>query len=225
MKIKELCAEERPREKLLLRGASALGTAELLAILIGSGTGGRNAVEVAQGLLASADGRLGRLTLQGLRRVRGIGKARAVAIVAALELGRRAFGEQALIDKVSIHDPQAVFRMMQPSLRGIDHEQCWVLYLNRSKRILGKECISVGTDRMAPLDTRRIVRKAIDRQASAIILLHNHPSGNPLPSAGDLTETGRLRNALNLFGIDLLDHIIVADSSFYSFHEESVLQG
>jgi DNA repair protein RadC len=114
--------------------------------------------------------------------------------------------------------------MMQPSFRGIDHEQCWVLYLNRSKRILGKECVTVGTDRMAPLDARRIVKKAMEGQASAIILLHNHPAGSPRPSEGDLLETGRLKNALNLFGIDLLDHIIVADGAFYSFHEEQLFR-
>lgn len=224
MKIKEWCAEERPREKLLLRGVSALGTAELLAVLISSGTDGRNAVDVAQELLVSVSGRLGRLNLPILRQVRGIGKARAAAIVAALELGRRAFGEQTALDKVCIHDPQAVFRMMQPTFKGIDHEQCWVLYLSRSKRLLGKECVTVGTDRMTFLDAKRIVGKAVDRQASSIILLHNHPSGSPLPSESDIRETARIRSALNLFGIDLLDHIIVTDDAFFSFSEESVMR-
>lgn len=225
MRIKELCTDERPREKLLLRGVSALGSAELLAILIGSGTGGRNAVEVGQELLREAGGKLrevSAMSVDRLCRVKGIGKARGVAITAAMELGRRAFQEEAPARKVTIKNARQVYRMMLPLTRGLSHEECWVLFLNRRNYLLGREKITVGDGSQTLVDVRRILRSALDKGASAVILLHNHPSGDPRPGEKDLVETRRLKSALNAFHIDLLDHIVLSDSSFFSFSEDTV---
>ena len=225
MKIKQMVADERPREKLRLRGAKSLSNAELLAILLGSGTGGKNVVEVAQELLLCADGRLtllGAMPLERLTELKGVGEVRAIGIMAALELGRRSFEEMALIDKRSITTPRMVYQIMLPSLKHLDHEESWVLYLNRSNFLIGREMISSGTLESTPIDAARILRKAIEKQSSYIILVHNHPSGSPLPGQADIYQTNVLRRALSVVEIRLSDHVVIADDSFYSFSEERV---
>ena len=225
MRIKDWVADERPREKMLSRGARSLSNAELLAILIGSGTGGKNVMEVAQELLAQAEGRLVLLSAMPLERMqgqKGLGKVRAVTIQAALELGRRAFEEIALLDKRSITSPELVYRLMLPSLKNLDHEECWALFLNRANYLIGKELVSSGSLESTPLDTQKIVRRGIEKQCRHIILVHNHPSGQPRPGEADIRQTERLRKALSLMGISLMDHIVVAEEAFYSFAEERV---
>lgn len=225
MRIKEWVANERPREKLLSRGARALSNAELLAILIGSGTGGKNVLEVAQELLARAEGRLVLLAAMPLERMRsqkGLGSVRAVTIQAAMELGRRAFEEMALLDKRSITSPELVYRLMLPTLKNLDHEECWALFLNRANYLIGKEMVSSGSLESTPLDAQKIVRRGIEKQCRHIILVHNHPSGQPRPGEADIRQTERLRKALSLMGISLMDHIVVAEDAFYSFAEERV---
>ena len=148
MRIKELCPDERPREKMRLRGAKALSNADLLAILLGSGTGGRSVIDVAQELMVSAGGRLSLLGVMPLEKLvshKGVGEARAITIAAALELGRRALEEQVLVDKRAITSPEMVYQLMLPQLKNLDHEECWVLYLNRSNFLIGREMISSAT--------------------------------------------------------------------------------
>lgn len=225
MRIKDWVANERPREKLLSRGARALSNAELLAILIGSGTGGKNVLEVAQELLARAEGRLVLLAAMPLERMRsqkGLGSVRAVTIQAAMELGRRAFEEMALLDKRSITSPELVYRLMLPTLKNLDHEECWALFLNRANYLIGKEMVSSGSLESTPLDAQKIVRRGIEKQCRHIILVHNHPSGQPRPGEADIRQTEHLRKALSLMGISLMDHIVVAEDAFYSFAEERV---
>jgi len=223
MKIKDLCPEERPREKMRLRGVKALSNAELLAILLGSGTGGLNVMEVAQEIMSCAGGRLALLRAMPLERLmaqRGVGEVRAITVTAALELGRRAFEELAYVDKKPITSPEIVYQLMLPQLKNLDHEECWVLFLNKSLFLLGKEMVCSGSLDATPIDTGRILRRAIEIQCSEVILVHNHPSGSPRPGAHDIRQTDRLRAALQAVSLHLADHIIVAEDSFFSFAEE-----
>ena len=225
MKIKDLCPDERPREKLRRRGAKTLSNAELLAILLGSGTGGKNVTEVAQELMVSAGGRLtllGAMPLERLMSHKGVGEVRAITIAAALELGRRSFEEGTLIDKRSITSPQLVCQLMLPSLRNLDHEECWALFLNRSNFLISKEMITSGSLDSTLIDTGRILRKAIEKQCTGVILVHNHPSGSPRPGQADVHQTEVLRRALEAVEIHLTDHIILADDSYFSFSEDQV---
>jgi len=225
MRIKDLCPDERPREKLRRRGAKTLSNAELLAILLGSGTGEKNVTEVAQELMVSAGGRLTLLSAMPLERLmshKGVGEVRAITIAAALELGRRSFEEGTLIDKRSITSPQLVCQLMLPSLRNLDHEECWALFLNRSNFLISKEMITSGSLDSTLIDTGRILRKAIEKQSTGVILVHNHPSGSPRPGQADIHQTEVLRRALEAVEIRLTDHIILADDSYYSFSEDQV---
>ncbi|MBR4735689.1 MAG: DNA repair protein RadC [Bacteroidales bacterium] len=223
MKIKEMFPDERPRERLRQRGARALSNTELLAVLLGSGTGGRSAMDVAQELISISEGRLTLLSTMPLERLmslKGVGEVRALTLSAAIELGRRSFEENAILDKKSITSPKVAYSLMLPLLKGLDHEECWVIYLNRSNFILGKEMIHSGSLEMVLLDTGRILKKAIEKQCSYIILVHNHPNGDCMPSQADITQTDRLRGALRAVEITLLDHIVVAEDSFFSFSDD-----
>ena len=223
MRIKDLCPEERPREKMRLRGAKALSNAELLAILLGSGTGGKSVTEVAQELMVSASGKLTLLSAMPLERLitqKGIGEVRAVTIAAALELGRRCMEESAIADKRSITSPEMVYQLMLPSLKNLDHEECWALFLNKANFVIGKEMITSGSLESTIVDHGRILRRAIEKQSSYVILVHNHPSGSPLPGPADVHQTDVVRGALATVGISLLDHVVVAEDSFFSFSEE-----
>lgn len=225
MKIKEWVPDERPREKMRLRGAKAMSNAELLAILLGSGVGGKNVLEVAQELMVDAGGRLtllGAMPLERLSARKGIGEVRALSISAALELGRRCFEEAAVLDKRSVTSPELVYQLMLPQLKGLDHEECWALLLNRSHYVLGRERITSGSLETTLIDTKGILRRAIEKQCSHVILVHNHPSGSPVPSEADIRQTELLRKALGAVEISLLDHVIVADDCFYSFSEERI---
>lgn len=227
MKIKDLVPDERPREKLRLRGAKSLSNAELLAILLGSGTGVKNVIEVAQELMICAGGRLtllGAMPLERLTQQKGVGEVRAIGIAAALELGRRCFEEVALMDKRSVNKPELVYQIMLPVMKNLDHEESWILYLNRANYLLGKELITVGRMETTLIDTPRIVRKAIEKQCSYVILVHNHPSGQALPSEADIRQTDLLRKALRTVEISLMDHVIVAEDSFFSFSEEKLVK-
>ena len=223
MKIKDMFPDERPGEKMRLRGAKALSNAELLAILIGSGTGGKSALEVAMDLVKMSEGRLsllGAMPLERLMSQPGMGEVRAITISAALELGRRTFEEKALCDKQPLTSPQLVFQLMLPVMKNLDHEECWVIYLNRSSLLLGKEMICSGSMESVLLDTGRILKKAIEKQCSHVILVHNHPTGSCQPSQADVGQTERLRKALSAVEITLLDHIIISEDSFFSFADD-----
>lgn len=225
MKIKDLSPDERPREKMRLRGARAMSNAELLAILLGSGTGGKNVIEVAQELISCAGGRLVLLSAMPLERLitqKGIGEARAITIAAALELGRRSFEESAIADKRSVTSPEMVFKLMLPTLKNLDHEECWALFLNRANFLLGKEMITSGSMESTLVDSGKILRRAIEKQSAYVILVHNHPSGSSLPGQADIRQTDMVRKALSSVEISLMDHVVIAEDSFFSFSEERV---
>ena len=223
MKIKDLCPDDRPREKMLLSGARTLSNAELLAILIGSGTGGKNATEVAREVLSASDGQLVLLSAMPIERLilqKGIGKAKAITIAAALELGRRSFEEQARVSTGAITSPELVYQLMLPLMRDLDHEECWVLFLNGKSRLIGKEMISSGSLEHTVIDTRKILRRAIEKQSRHVILVHNHPGGTPQPSQADIRQTDIVRRALAAVEITLTDHVVIGAGQFFSFSEE-----
>ena len=223
MKIKDLCADERPREKMMGKGASALSNAELLAILLRTGTEGRNALEVAQILLSAAGGSLtaaSRMSVSELCRIDGIGTGKAVTIGAALELGKRLCSEVPDVRKNIIHSPADVYRELSSVLRGLQHEECWILYLSRNNRVISREQLSVGGQSETIVEVKSVVRRALDLRASSLILVHNHPSGDPHPGNADIKLTLNLRKALDTFDISLLDHVIVSDGRYYSFADE-----
>ena len=226
MRLKELCLDDRPREKMVEKGPAALSNAELLAIMIRTGTGKMNVVEVARALLHSAEGRLNAIadmSLDKLCSISGIGPGKAVTIAAAFELGRRSAAELIIAERISVSSPKVVFRMMLPLLRGLDHEECWVIFLNRANYVLGKERMSVGGLESTVVDVKSILRRALEKKASGVILVHNHPSGSAMPGQADIRQTGLLKKALQTCEIQLLDHVIVAEDSWYSFADEQLV--
>ena len=226
MRLKDLCADEMPREKMMEKGAGALSNTELLAILLRVGRSGVNVIDVARELLRSGDGTLAALaemSVDKLCAVSGIGPSKAVAVAAAFELGRRAAAETADRSDEPMSSPRKVFGLMQPRLRDLDHEECWVLFLNKGNRLISREMVSSGGLDSTIIDNRSIIRKALDRKASAIILVHNHPSGNAVPSRADIAQTQALSKALKVCDLALLDHVIIARSSYYSFADEQLI--
>jgi len=224
MKLKDWKREDRPRERIFRDGVETLGNAELLAVFIGSGTVGKNAVDIGQELLSSAGGRLTELCGRPPKKLmehKGIGEARAVVIAAALELGRRYFAE-ASAGKTVIKGPEDVYNMMLPLLKGRMHEECWALYLNRANLVTAREKLTSGTADATLFDTRLIVRNALEHQAKGVILVHNHPSGSPLPGESDIRATRQLQLALKTFDIHLFDHVVLGDGCYYSFGDERV---
>lgn len=225
MRLKELCADEMPREKLLTKGSGALSNTELLAILLRVGRNGKNVIDVARELLLSGGGSieaLAGMSIERLCTIAGIGPSKAVTIAAAFELGRRANSESSLASTHTLTSPKAVFRLMNTHMRHLCHEECWILLLNKNNRLISKECISVGGQDSTIIDNRIIIRKAIDKKAAAIILVHNHPSGNAMPSVPDIRQTESLNKALKTCDLSLLDHIIIAKDSYYSFADEEL---
>ena len=225
MKIKELFLDERPRERLLKNGAESLSNVELLAILLRTGTHDKNAVELARTLIGNSEGSLGgiaAMSFDKLLKMSGIGIAKATTLAAAFELGRRCTQENITFDKKSICSPETAYRIMIPHMRNLDHEECWVLYLNRSNYLISKEKMTSGGLDSTVIDCRMIVRKAIEKQASGLILVHNHPSGNALPGTADINQTQALKRALDTCDISLVDHIVVAQNSYYSFADEQL---
>lgn len=226
MKIRDLCAEERPREKMIERGAVSLSKAELLAILLRTGTGNKNVIEVAQTILSRVDGELDALagmSIDVLCETEGVGVGKAVSIVAAFELARRWFSEEGVTRRRKISSPEEVFRMMYPLLRDLESEECWVIYLNNANVYLGKERLSVGGTEATVLDSKVVLRKACEKKASGIILVHNHPSGNAYPSPADIARTRAIKNALKACEMSLIDHVVIGSSNYYSFADERLI--
>ena len=225
MKMKDLCEDDRPREKMMRSGGAVLSNAELLAVLLRTGTGKMNAVEVAREVLRQAEGRLGEvagMSIERLCHVDGIGPGKAVAVAAAFELGRRAAAETGVEKMPHIDSPRRVYMAMVSVMRDIRHEECWVLFLNHCNRLVGKEMISKGGMDSTAVDKRVILRRALDRKATGVILVHNHPSGSPYPSVEDIRQTKELGKALASCDLHLVDHVIIAGRSFYSFSDERV---
>ena len=227
MKIKELCMDERPREKMMQKGADSLSNAELLAILLRTGTERMNVIDVARELLKRGGGKLNGVAEMGVERlcdVDGIGPGKAVTLAAAFELGRRVASEPIIESRTAISSPKIVFRAMLPIMRGLDHEECWVIYLNRANYMIAREKISSGGLDSTTLDSRDIARKALEKKASGLIITHNHPSGSALPGTADINATKQLEMTLKTCGISLLDHVIIAEDSYYSFADEQIVE-
>ncbi|MBE6215468.1 MAG: JAB domain-containing protein [Bacteroidales bacterium] len=227
MRLKDLCRDEMPREKMLSKGCGALSDTELLAILLRVGRSGTNVIDMARELLRSGDGTLGTLagmSAERLCRINGIGPGKAVTVAAAFELGRRAAVEKAGNLSERMSSPRKVFGLMQPITRDLDHEECWIILLNKANRVISREMISSGSIDSTIIDNKTIIRKAIDKKASALILVHNHPSGSALPSKADIDRTESLNKALKTFDIALLDHVIIAKSEYYSFADEQICE-
>ena len=226
MKMLDLCADDRPREKMLERGTAALSNAELLAILLRTGTGRKNVVEVAQTILRRAEGSLEALagmSVELLCETEGVGPGKAVSLVAAFELGRRWFAEEGAVKRIKLCNPEAVFRMMYPLMRNLDIEECWAIYLNNTNYCIGKERLSAGGENSTVLDSRVLVRRALEKKSAGVILVHNHPSGNAFPSTADIDRTRSIRNALKACDISLVDHVIIGSRSCYSFSDERLV--
>lgn len=223
--IKDWKDDDKPREKLMLRGRSALSDAELLAILIGSGNTEDNAVSLCQKILAGVENNLqllGRMEINELKKFKGIGTAKALTIMAALELGRRRRLEEALSNR-KINGSRDVFEIMQPLLGDLPHEEFWIVYLNNANKVLAREKISAGGITGTLVDTRIIFKKGLEVLATAVILCHNHPSGMLKPSESDLQLTKKIKEAGTILDIRILDHLIITDTSFYSFADEGKL--
>ena len=223
--IKNWAIEDRPREKLLQKGARVLSDAELIAILIGSGTYKLSAVDLARQLLQRSGNNLnnlGKLTVKDLMKFKGIGEAKAISVVAALELGKRRKQEE-ISSRQSIKSSKDVYEIFEPLVSDLPHEEFWILLLNRSNRIIGKSKVSQGGVAGTVIDTKLIMKSAIENLASSIILCHNHPSGNLNPSGSDIDITNKIKTAANCLDMKLLDHIIVTDHSYYSFLDEGKL--
>ncbi|MBR4586579.1 MAG: DNA repair protein RadC [Bacteroidales bacterium] len=223
MKIKDLSAAERPREKMLSRGAGSLSDGELLAVLIGSGTRSESALDLARRLLGLADGQLGtlfNLSPDKLLSQPGIGPGKAACIIAAFELGRRFLQEEASLVRKPLLTARQVYDLLIPRLKGLSYEECWILLLNGRNYLAGKLLVSRGGPDSTVIDTRRIVRHALDKGASSLVLVHNHPSGNPRPGPSDIRQTEALRKGVGALGLTLLDHVVVADDAFFSFADD-----
>lgn len=225
LSIKSWNEDDRPREKLQLKGKSALSDAELIAILLGSGSANESAVDLAKRILQSVDNNLnalGRLTIEKLTQFKGIGPAKAINIITALELGNRRRIEEALEPK-KITTSGHGFNLMQPILADLNHEEFWVVYLNNSNRILSFECVSKGGMTATLADVRTIFSEALSRKATALVLAHNHPSGRKDPSASDIALTKKMVEAGRIMDINVLDHLIITHHSYFSFADEGLL--
>lgn len=223
--INQWSEEDRPREKLLLKGKEALSDAELLAILIGSGTRDKSAVELCRSILKAATDNLHELSrweVADLMQYKGIGEAKAISIIAALEIGRRKLLTDPM-QKTQLMCSNDAYKAIYPLLADLNHEEFWVIYLNNSKRILAKSKISQGGINQTVVDARLIMKKAINLLASAMILVHNHPSGNLKPSRADIALTAKLKEGAKFLDIKLDDHLIIAQGSYYSFLDEGML--
>lgn len=225
MKIKDWHEEERPREKVIRYGARSVDNSELLAILLRTGNSDETAVDLARKILFQADNSLNKLSgfsLENLTSINGIGKAKALTLIASFEIASRMSAETP-DQKPQIHSSASVAKIISPMLKGIDHEECWILFLNRANRMILKERISIGGISSTVVDIKIIIKKAVEKLASSIIIIHNHPSGNPYPGEQDRMQTRYLKEAAALFDISLLDHIIIAGDKYYSFSDEEII--
>ena len=222
--IKHWSEDDRPREKLMLKGKSVLSDAELIAILIGSGSRNESAVSLSKRILLSVNNNLnalGKLSLKQLMEFKGIGEAKAVTIAAALELGRRRRTEE-LPDFFKITSSKAVFEIMQPIMGDLLHEEFWVLYLNNANKVIHKAQLSKGGITGTVVDVRLIFKLALEHNATSIILSHNHPSGKLVASEADKEITKKLTFAGEQLDIKVLDHIIITEKGYLSFQDEGI---
>lgn len=225
LSIKNWADDDRPREKLVQKGSLALSDAELIAILIRSGSRNESAVELSKRILAMADNNLnslGKFSVNQLKRFKGMGEAKAVSIAAALEIGRRRRegGPQRLNE---ISNSRAAYEILFPLIGELPHEEFWILYLNNSNKIIHKSQLSKGGITGTMVDVRLVFKAALEMGAVGMVLAHNHPSGTIKPSMADKQITAKLKNAAQALDIKILDHIIVAQDRYFSFSDEGII--
>jgi DNA repair protein RadC len=223
--IKSWALDDRPREKLLSKGKNALSDAELIAILIGSGNRNESAVALSKRILQSVNGNineLSKLSVEKLCSFKGIGEAKAITIITALELAKRKQLE-ATLTKPKITSSKSVFNVMQPIIGDLPHEEFWVLYLNNSNKVLAKNQISKGGLTSTIVDVRLVLKKALELACIGLIVCHNHPSGKLMPSESDKNLTEKLKLASATLDIKLLDHLIITEKDYFSFADEGIL--
>ena len=225
LNINQWAAEDRPREKMMQKGAEALSDAELLAILIGSGNPEESAVALLQRVLAACNNdlsQLGKWEVRDFSRFKGFGPAKSITIMAALELGkRRKLQERS--ERTTIRSSADIYELFHPLLCDLPTEEFWVLLLNQAAKVIDKVRISRGGIDQTTADVRTILREALLQRAVQIVLIHNHPSGNPSPSHADRSLTELVRKAAQTMNIRLTDHIIVTDGKYYSFNDEGII--
>ena len=216
--------DDKPREKLMLKGKAVLSDAELIAILIGSGSRNESAVDLSKRILKSVDNNLnalGKLTIGQLMLFKGIGEAKAISIIAAMELGRRRRTEDAVV-MTKVTSSKVVFEIMQPIIGELPHEEFWIVYLNNSNKILSKSQLSKGGITGTLVDVRIVFKSALEMGATGLILCHNHPSGTLVPSDADKQITKKLKLAGDSLEIKVLDHLIITETNYFSFVDEGI---
>nr|WP_309760299.1 DNA repair protein RadC [Flavobacterium sp.] len=216
--------DDKPREKLMLKGKSVLSDAELIAILIGSGSRNESAVDLSKRILASVDNNLnalGKVSLSQLIQFKGIGEAKAISIIAALELGRRRRAEE-VVELKKVTSSKIIFEIMQPIIGELPHEEFWIIYLNNSNKVISKAQLSKGGITGTLVDVRIVFKTALEMGATGLILCHNHPSGTLIPSDADKQITKKLKLAGESLEIKVLDHLIVTETSYFSFVDEGI---
>ena len=225
LSIKYWADDDRPREKLLLKGRGTLSVTELLAIILGSGTRNQSAIDLSKSILRAADNdlnNLARFGVKDLEKIKGVGPAKAVAIVSAFELARRR-SENGFQEKPSITSSGKAYQMVKDSLSDLPHEEFWIILLNRKNSVIQIRKISSGGVAGTVVDPKMIFKSALEVLASGIILVHNHPSGSSKPSTEDLEITKSLVKGGNILSIKILDHLIIAGDSYFSFMDEGIL--
>jgi DNA repair protein RadC len=223
--IKQWAKDDRPREKLLLKGPAALSNSELIAILINNGTKDKSAVELAQEVLRAGKDNLndlGKMSVKELMKIKGIGEAKAISIAAAMELGRRREAYSST-DRQYIKDSKDIANFLQPLLKDHKHEVFAVVFLNRANKINHFEIVSQGGITGTVADPRVILKKALEEDAVSIVLCHNHPSGSLKPSRADEELTKKIKEAASFLDIKVLDHVIVSEDGYYSFADDGIL--
>lgn len=223
--IKNWSDDDKPREKLVQKGKSILSDAELIAILIGSGSRSESAVGLSKKILASVHNNLnelGKLSVNQLMQFKGIGEAKAVIIVAALEIGRRRKGEDAL-KTTKISSSKHVFELLQPLIGELPHEEFWIVYLNNSNKVMHKSQLSKGGITGTLVDVRLVLKQALELGAVGLVLAHNHPSGTLKPSVADKEITEKLKRASEALDIKVLDHLIITQKEYFSFADNNIL--
>lgn len=216
--------DDKPREKLMLKGKSVLSDAELIAILIGSGSRNESAVDLSKRILGSVNNNLnalGKLSISQLMNFKGIGEAKAISIIAALELGRRRRSEDT-VELTKITSSKTIFEIMQPIIGELPHEEFWIVYLNNSNKVISKSQLSKGGITGTLVDVRIVFKTALEMGATGLILCHNHPSGTLMPSDADKQITRKLKLAGDSLEIKVLDHLIVTETSYFSFVDEGI---
>lgn len=225
LSIAEWAKEDRPREKMIEKGAKALSTAELLAILIGSGNTSESAVSLMQRVLADCGNSLNALAkweLHNFMSFKGLGAAKSVTIMAALELGRRR-NEESPIPRTKIRSSEDIYQLFHQAMRDLQIEEFWILLINHGGRVIDKVRISQGGIDQTTADIRTILREALIQHATQIAIIHNHPSGNVLPSNDDNVITQKIKKGAETMNIRMIDHVIVSDGDYYSYNDEGKL--